>query len=190
MLAWLSVLALSVGLAMDATAVAAARGLAVRTLRPRHALACGLWFGGAQALMPLGGALFGHLLGPWIEAWDHWIAFGVLTVLGLKTIHEAFGEGTERLEHEEDQLFSARALLPLAIATSIDALAAGMTLPLFAVPLWASVTTIGVVTALLAAAGVYLGRRFGAALGARLDVAGGVVLIAIGAKVLVEHLTA
>lgn len=188
-MAWLSLSMLAFGLAMDATAVAAARGIASPVVQPRHALICGAWFGGFQALMPLVGALVGAAVGPWVEAWDHWIAFGLLTVLGLKMIREALADDDEPLG-PADALFGAKAMLPLAIATSIDALAAGITLPLFPFPLLVSVAVIGGVTAALSAVGLYAGRRFGAMLGARLDVAGGVALILVGVKILVEHLMA
>ncbi len=183
-----SVAVLAVGLAMDATAVSAARGFAVPALRPAHFAKVALYFGGAQALMPLIGYLVGERFGRYVEAWDHWIAFALLAGLGLKMLHEARSAGTEEIDVEH--AFGGKVMLLLAIATSIDALAAGLTLPLLGAPIVASLTTIGLTTAVLSAVGLYLGRRFGAALGRRLDAFGGVVLILLGLKVLVEHLSA
>ena len=185
-----SILTLALGLAMDATAVAAARGLAAPAVRLRHGLIVGLAFGGAQALMPLLGWLVGSRLGPFISAWDHWVAFGLLTAIGAKMLWEARGAAVEGGDVVRADPFGARTILVLAIATSIDALAVGVTLPMLGAPLVTSLVTIGVVTALLSGAAVFLGRRFGAHLGRRLDAAGGVVLIGLGAKILIEHLRA
>lgn len=186
-----AILVLAVGLAMDATAVAAARGMAARSLQFRHVLAISLLFGGFQALMPLIGWLVGARLGPTIQAWDHWIAFALLSAIGGKMLWEA------RAQHDTaaapalrvDELFRIRVLLVLAIATSIDALAVGVTLPMLKAPFATSLVTIGVTTTVLSAIGVLVGRRFGAALGQRLDAFGGVVLIGLGLKILIEHLS-
>src|SRR5688572_5430713 len=125
-----AILLLSLGLAMDATAVAAARGLAARHIRPLHVLLVGLLFGGFQALMPLLGWLIGSGLGPSVEAYDHWIAFVLLGAIGAKMLAEAFRTSDEPPESAPaDNLFRLSVLLLLALATSIDALAAGVTLP-------------------------------------------------------------
>lgn len=185
-----SILALAVGLAMDATAVAGTRGLAARRIRVRDvALVAGL-FGGFQALMPMLGFVAGRRIGPFVEAWDHWIAFVLLGGIGGKMIWEArkpHEEGDERMESDP---FEPKLMLVLAIATSIDALAVGLTLPMLDAPLGLSMLTIGVTTAILSAIGLWAGRRFGSALGQKLDVAGGVVLIGLGFKILAEHLGA
>jgi putative Mn2+ efflux pump MntP len=172
---------------MDAMAVAAARGLAASELRPRHVIRVATFFGGFQALMPLVGWLLGSRIGPFVEAWDHWIAFALLAGIGGKMLWEA--KDTEEVsERSSDALFGTRSLLVLAVATSIDALAAGLMLPMLGAPLALSLATIGVTTAALSALGLYAGRRFGSALGRRLDAAGGIVLIALGVKVLADHL--
>lgn len=182
-----SILLLAFGLAMDAMAVAAARGLAVKKISARHVALVAGFFGGFQALMPLGGWLLGKRVGKAIEAWDHWLIFLVLAFIGGKMLWEAsHPEAAEALE--EPQAFSLKVMFMLAIATSIDALAAGFTLPLMGAPLGPSILTIGVTTALLSAAGLFAGHRFGAALGSRLDALGGFMLIGLGTKTLVLHL--
>jgi putative Mn2+ efflux pump MntP len=180
---------LSIGLAMDATAVAAARGLAAPRIRPHHVLLVALLFGGFQAFMPLLGYWLGHELGPFIERFDHWLAFALLVAIGAKMLHEARSAGSDEAPSQRD-VFRLELLLVLALATSIDALAAGITLPMLGAPLVLSLVTIGATTALLSGAGLLVGRRFGASLGKRLDVVGGLVLIGLGAKILIEHLTA
>jgi putative Mn2+ efflux pump MntP len=185
---FLSILALALALAADATAVAAARGVAVARITPRHVLSVALLFGGFQALMPLLGYLLGSRIGPTLEAWDHWIAFGLLGAIGGKMILET--RAPKDTPDTARDPFELHVLLLLAIATSIDAFAAGITLPMLSAPLALSLVTIGVATALLSAAGLWLGRRFGALFGTRLELAGGVVLIVLGAKILVEHLLA
>lgn len=184
-----AILVLSIGLAMDATAVAAARGIAARRVHPQHVFLVASLFGGFQALMPLAGYLLGRELGPFIERFDHWIAFALLAGIGAKMLHEARTAGSEEPPRQRD-VFRLDLLLVLALATSIDALAAGITLPLLDAPLALSLATIGVTTALLSGLGLLLGRRFGASLGRRLDVVGGVVLIGLGTKILLQHLSA
>jgi putative Mn2+ efflux pump MntP len=183
-----SIMLLAFGLSMDAMAVAATRGLAVRTIRLRHvALVAGL-FGGFQALMPLFGWLLGNRVGKAIAAWDHWVIFALLAGIGGKMLWEAFHHEAEAPLDEADA-FGLKVMLLLAIATSIDALAAGFALPLMGAPLAVSLAAIGITTAILSALGLFAGHRFGAALGSRLDAVGGVVLIGLGTKTLIEHLS-
>ncbi|MET0341123.1 MAG: manganese efflux pump MntP family protein [Polyangiales bacterium] len=179
------ILLLAVGLAMDATAVAAARGCIAGGPSRAELLWTSLLFGAAQAFMPMVGWALGRSAGPWVSAIDHWIAFGVLAALGINMLREAAHFEAEAETHRGVGL---RVLLGLALATSIDALAVGLTLPLLHAPFVLSIVTIGLVTTLLSAVGGVLGGRFGAMLGKRLDVFGGVVLIFIGCKILVEHL--
>jgi putative Mn2+ efflux pump MntP len=147
------------------------------------------FFGGFQALMPLLGWMAGTRIGPFVEAWDHWVAFVLLGAIGGKMIWES--QTTKVADKRSDSdLFAPKELLVLAVATSIDALAAGLTLPMLDAPLVLSLVTIGMTTAVLSALGLFAGRRFGAALGRRLDVAGGVILVGLGVKILVEHLRA
>lgn len=183
-----SVLLLAFGLSMDAMAVAAARGFIVRQIRFRHVALVAGFFGGFQAVMPLFGWLLGSRVGSAIEAWDHWVIFAVLGGIGGKMLWEAFRGGEQEALKEEDA-FGLRVMLLLAIATSIDALAAGFALPLLGAPMALSLVTIGVTTAVLSALGLFAGHRFGAVLGRRLDAVGGLVLIGFGLKTLVEHLS-
>lgn len=185
-----SILLLAVGLAMDATAVSAARGLAVPRVLPRHVLLVALFFGGFQALMPLVGWLAGATVGTFVAAWDHWIAFGLLGTIGGKMLWEARGgaHDDDEAPAERQDPFALAVMLGLAVATSIDALAVGVTLPMLEAALLPSIVTIGVTTALLSVVGLYAGRRFGTVLGKRLDVLGGLVLIGLGTKILIEHL--
>ena len=186
-----SILLLAVGLAMDATAVAAARGLAVPRVRPAHGLLVAAFFGGFQALMPLIGWFVGDRVGAMVEAWDHWVAFGLLGGLGAKMLWDATqGDDSEPSEAIEANPFRLRVMLVLAVATSIDALAVGVTLPMLEAPLVLTLVTIGLTTAVLSVLGLYAGRRFGALLGPRLDALGGLILIGLGIHILVRHLTA
>jgi putative Mn2+ efflux pump MntP len=183
------ILLLAFGLSMDAVAVAAARGLLVRQIRFRHVALVAGFFGGFQALMPLLGWLLGSSVGKAFQAWDHWVIFVLLGGIGAKMLWEAFHPEEQEALSEADP-FGLRVMLLLAIATSIDALAAGFALPLMGAPLGVSLAAIGLTTATLSALGLFAGHRFGAALGSRLDALGGIVLIGLGVKTLVEHLTA
>ena len=181
---------LAVGLAMDAAAVSATCGLATPVLRVRHFVTVALFFGGFQALMPLLGFLLGSQIGDSVAAWDHWIAFVLLGGIGAKMIYEAREAGPDASgPRSERDIFGFRVMTMLAIATSIDAFAVGVTLPILNAPLLLSLTTIGVTTAALSALGLAIGRRFGERAGRRLDAFGGVVLVLFGTKILLEHLT-
>ena len=186
-----ALLVLALGLSMDAAAVSAARGIATPEVRPKHLLLVAGFFGGFQALMPVLGWALGSRVGPAVQAWDHWIAFVLLGGLGAKMLWEARGDGDAEVDAPaEVDLYGLKVMLLLAVATSIDALAAGFTLPMLDAPFALSIATIGVTTAIASALGLLLGRRFGALLGKRLDVAGGLVLNGLGTKFQIEHLTA
>lgn len=184
-----AVLLLSVALAMDATAVAAARGVAAPTVRARDVLLVAVAFGGMGGVMPLLGGLLGARFGPWIGAIDHWIAFVLLAGIGAKMLWEARASDDEE-EPVGPSPFGLRVLAALALATSIDTFAAGITLPILGAPLGFAAGMIGLTTALFSAAGVVLGHRAGLRFGSRLEVLGGLALIGIGAKILVEHVLA
>lgn len=183
-------LLLAIGLAMDAAAVSAARGLAVGVVRARHLMLVAVFFGGAQAFMPLLGFLLGQQLGPLIAAIHHWVAFGLLVFLGGRMVKESFDDDDE----EEDEAsaagdpFALPTMAALAVATSIDAFAVGLVLPTLGASLVVAVAVIGVVTALLSMLGLVLGARLGRHLGSRLDLLGGVVLIGLGMRFLLDGL--
>ena len=174
---------LAVGLAMDAFAVSVCKGLALPRIDLKKALAAGLWFGGFQALMPLLGYLLGSRFASYIADFDHWIAFVLLALIGGNMIRESFGD-----EEEADASFGLRAMLPLALATSIDALAVGLTFAFLSVRVLPAVTLIGVVTLVISTAGVKLGNLFGARFRGKAEFAGGLILILLGVKILLEHL--
>jgi len=168
---------------MDATAVAAARGLAAPRVGAKQVLLVALWFGGAQGLMPLLGAVLGQLLGPSMAAYNQWFGAIVLWLIGGKMLLDALKKDDAQADDGAD-LFGARTMLLLALATSLDAFAVGVTLPMLRAPVLVSGLVIGGVTAAASALGLLVGRRFGAVFGKRLDLLGGAVLLALGVKVL------
>ena len=177
------ILILAIGLSMDAFAVSICKGLSVKRLKPRHCVISGLYFGGFQAGMPLLGWLLGKQFESLIKSVDHWIAFALLCLIGANMIRESFGDPDEL-----NALFSPRAMLPLAVATSIDALAVGVTFAFLDVDILSSVLMIGCTTFLFSAAGVKIGNIFGTKFKSKAELLGGIVLIAIGIKILIEHL--
>src|SRR5215468_139926 len=182
-----SAIALAFGLAMDATAVAAARGLAGR--QPRELVLLPALFGGFQAGMSALGWLAGRWAGPYIDRWDHWVAFGLLVAICVKIVVDAWRDGRGRSADEHAPATATLALyLGLALATSIDAAAAGLTLPLVPVAPWLALALIGTVTAACSATGYLAGRFVGERFGARLAALGGLVLIGIGVDLLVQGL--
>lgn len=176
---------IAVGLAMDAFAVSVGKGLSVSKVEPRHAMCAGAWFGGFQALMPIIGYLLGSSFAYIVSNVDHWIAFGLLLLIGVNMIRETVC-GDE--EDAPDSDFGARKMFVMAVATSIDALTIGVTLAFLDVNVWVAAAVIGVITFALSAAGVYLGFNFGTKVGSKAGILGGVVLIALGIKILLEHL--
>lgn len=181
---WWTILVVSVGLALDAFAVSISSGIALRQMRLRHAMLIASFFGVFQAIMPLLGWACGFYARGWMEAYDHFIAFGLLAFIGIKMIGEA-------LKHEEDRTFNPLdlyVLFTLAIATSVDAFAVGLTLSMLDVHIITPALMIGLVTFVLSLAGVYIGDYFGHLFENKLEIAGGLILIGIGVKILVEHL--
>lgn len=176
-------LIIAVSLAMDAFAVSICKGLSTGRPRLRHCLTCGLYFGGFQGLMPLVGWLLGVQFQGMIVAIDHWIAFALLGIIGFNMVREALGGDEEHM----DNSFGPRAMLPLAVATSIDALAVGVTFAFLQVDIIWAVVLIGVITFALSAVGVKVGAIFGGKFRAKAELAGGVVLILMGLKILLEH---
>ncbi len=183
----LSTLLLAVGLAMDSFTVSICSGMTMNPLRLRHAVRIAFAFGLFQALMPVLGWFGGLAFRQFITAYDHWVAFALLAAIGGKMIHESFqGDACERTI----DVASLSVLLVLSVATSIDALAVGLSLSFIDVPIAAPVITIGAVTALLCLGGVYVGRRCGSLLHSRALLLGGLILVGIGLRIVISHLTA
>ena len=179
---------LAVGLSMDAFAVSVCKGLSVKKATLKESAICGSWFGGFQALMPLIGFFLGTLFAKAIESFDHWIAFGLLVIIGINMLKEAFSKECECCgENQAD--FSVKTMFVMAVATSIDALAVGVSLAMAGdVNIVVAVILIGVTTFLLSGAGVKIGNIFGSRYEKKAQIAGGVILVLLGIKILLEHL--
>lgn len=180
---------IAVGLSMDAFAVAICKGLSMRKMNYRHAAVIALFFGGFQALVPLIGWVLGKQFERYITSVDHWIAFILLAIIGMNMIREALGKDDEEEEKgcQGDRL-DLKELLMMAIATSIDALAVGVTFAFLQVSIVPAVSLIGITTFVLSLIGVSLGRVFGAKFKSKAEFLGGAILILIGVKILLEHL--
>lgn len=183
---WITVFGIAIGLAMDAFAVSVVSGSVFKQLHIRHALRMAFFFGAFQAIMPLLGYAAGNTFAGYIAACDHWIAFALLLAVGLKMIYESFK--FRKVEEKPQDPSNLKVLLTLSIATSIDALAVGVTLSLVTASIMAAVTVIGVITFALSYAGFELGKRIGHFFENKIEIFGGVILIAIGAKILINHL--
>lgn len=177
---------IGVGLSMDAFAVALCKGLNMKKINYVHTIIIALFFGGFQAFMPLLGWLLGKQFENYIVSVDHWIAFGLLLYIGGKMVYEAI-KGEEE-EEETSEKLDLKELTIMAIATSIDALAVGVTLAFLKVNIIKSISIIGVTTFILSIIGVMIGNRFGMKFKSKAEIAGGVILILIGTKILLEHL--
>ncbi len=182
----LELLLIALGLSMDAFAVSLCKGLNMSRLNLRNAAIVALFFGGFQAAMPLLGWLLGTQFESYITSVDHWIAFGLLSFIGGKMIYEVFKK--DRCPTAGGDILKIKALLLLAVATSIDALAVGITFAFLHVSIIPAVSLIGAITFVTSLAGVCIGYKFGARLKSKAELAGGVVLILIGIKILLEHL--
>lgn len=182
---WTMIIIIAIGLSMDAFAVSVVSGSTYKQLHIKHALRMAAFFGGFQAIMPLIGSLAGLGLKQYITACDHWIAFVLLSAVGGKMIYESF-----KIKSVEDNPDPSKilVLLVLAVATSIDALVIGITLSLITASIGLAVATIGLITFVLSYLGVLIGKRFGHFFENKIEILGGVILIAIGVKILVEHL--
>lgn len=177
--------ALAVGLSMDAFAVSVCKGLAMKKADLKGMATCGVWFGGFQGLMPLIGFWLGSLFAEAIVSIDHWIAFGLLSIIGANMLKEAFC-GDEEGDNGD---MSVKTMFVMAVATSIDALAVGISLAMAGnVNIWMAVALIGVTTFILSGIGVKVGSIFGDKFEKKAQIAGGVILIILGLKILLEHL--
>ena len=190
---FVELLLLAVGVSMDAFAVSICKGLAMKKATPGGMATVGGWFGGFQALMPLIGFYLGTLFAAAIEAVDHWVAFGLLGIIGAGMLKEAFDRscGLEDCgcEDEHNADLGVKTMFVMAVATSIDALAVGISLAMAGgVNIWLAVLLIGLTTFSFSAAGVKIGSLFGAAFEKKAQLAGGAILILLGVKILLEHL--
>lgn len=174
----------AIALSMDAFAVAICKGLSQKNVKWKHGVIAGVWFGGFQALMPLIGYLIGSQFAELVAAYTHWIAFGLLVLIGANMVREALFEKEEALP---DCGFAMRVMLPMAVATSIDALAVGVAFAGLSVRIVPAVLLIGVVTFAFSFAGVKIGSVFGARFEKKAQMLGGIVLILLGVKILLEH---
>ena len=179
-------LLLAVGVSMDAFAVSVCKGLSMCKSGIKESAICGAWFGGFQALMPLIGFFLGTLFADAIEAFDHWVAFGLLAVIGINMLKEAFSKEEEGCCGCD---LSVKTMLVMAIATSIDALAVGISLAMAGnVNIWLSILLIGITTFAFSGLGVKIGNVFGSRFEKKAQIAGGAILILLGLKILLEHL--
>ena len=185
----IELLIIAIGLLMDAFAVSIGKGLSVKKIKLSHALSVGVWFGGFQALMPLLGYLLGSTFAEIVSTFDHWIAFALLSLIGANMIKES-------LEKDEDDCdckkktknsFAIATMFTLAVATSIDALAIGITFAFLKVAIIPAIITIGITTFLFSIAGLKIGNIFGCKYKSHAELFGGVILILIGLKILIEH---
>lgn len=180
----LELIFIAVALAMDAFAVSISKGLSVQRVQVSHVMSAGIWFGAFQAIMPLIGYFLGSTFANIVAHIDHWIAFSLLAIIGYNMIREACSNSCEKIEAD----FSFKTMLLMAIATSIDALAVGVSFAFLGVKIWLAVAIIGIVTFLCSAVGVKIGAIFGCKYKSKAEFAGGIMLIIIGLKILVEHL--
>ncbi len=184
-MSFLELLLTAVALSMDAFAVSVGKGLSSPSASWREGLICGAYFGGFQALMPLAGYLLVSTFSGYIQRFDHWIAFILLALIGANMIREAFSK-----EEEESMSgsFSVKTMLLLAVATSIDALATGVTFQLTGTNIWMAISLVGCTTFLFSFLGVKVGSTFGAKYQSKAELIGGVILVLMGVKILLEHL--
>ena len=182
---FLTLLSLAIALSMDAFSVSICKGLTTKVFSIKTAISCGLWFGFFQALMPVIGYFLGIQFESLITSIDHWIAFGLLFLIGANMIREAFGDEDDKNSSKND----IKTMFLLAIATSIDALAIGVTFAFLQVNIWTAILIIGVTTFIFSFVGVAIGNYFGSKYSKPASIIGGVILILIGTKILLEHLS-
>lgn len=182
---FVELLLLAVGLSMDAFAVSVCKGLAMPGASGKAGLICGAWFGSFQALMPLIGYFLGAIFADAIAAFDHWVAFGLLAVIGINMLKEALSQEEEKADAD----LSVKTMFIMAVATSIDALAVGISLAMAGnVNIYTAVVLIGITTFCLSAVGVRVGGIFGSRFEKKAEIAGGIILIGLGLRILMEHL--
>lgn len=178
------ILIIAVGVSMDAFAVSICKGLSVQQMRPRYPLTVAIWFGGFQALMPVLGYFLGVSFADFVENVDHWIAFILLGIIGGNMIKESFSDKCDASSPD----FSFKTMSAMAVATSIDALAIGVSFAFLRINIWEAVVMIGLTTAAFSAAGLMIGNVFGSRYKSKAEFTGGFILVAMGLKILLEHL--
>ena len=178
-----TLLSLAVAVSMDAFAVSICKGLALQNIKLKQYALVGLWFGGFQALMPVIGYFLGGKFMNKISSFDHWVAAGLLAIIGINMIREALSEDEEKV----DKSLDIKTMFMLAVATSIDALAVGISLSVFDINIWLSVLCIGVTTFMFSAAGLKIGSLFGTRHKSKAEFVGGAILIILGIKTVLEH---
>lgn len=178
-----TLLSLAVAVSMDAFAVSICKGLALQKIKLKQYVLVGLWFGGFQALMPVIGYFLGGKFMDKISSFDHWVAAGLLAIIGINMIREALSKNEEKVDNSLD----IKTMFMLAVATSIDALAVGISLSVFDINIWLSVLCIGVTTFLFSAAGLKIGSLFGTRYKSKAEFLGGAILIILGIKTVLEH---
>lgn len=183
---FVELLLLAIGLSMDAFAVSICKGLATKEVSVREMCTAGIWFGGFQALMPLIGYLLGTTFADAITGFDHWVAFGLLAFIGGNMVREAFSKQDE--DEDVNDSFGAKTMFIMAVATSIDALAVGVTFAFLKVQIIPAIGFIGIITFLFSFCGVKIGNLFGGRYEKKAELIGGIILILIGVKILLEHL--
>ena len=179
----LVILIIAFGLALDSFSVSIANGVATKTFKISKALTIALFFGLFQGLMPIFGWLAGEYIADYISAFDHWVAFALLTIIGVKMIYESIRNKPAKFL----RAYTLKVILVLSIATSIDALAVGLSFSFLDVSIFFPAIIIGVITFFLSFFGVYVGGKFGKVLKNRIEILGGLILIIIGLKILLEH---
>lgn len=185
---FLTLFLLSAGLAMDAFAVSVCKGLSMKKTGIGQALIVGLWFGGFQALMPIAGYYAGIRFMELISAWDHWIAFGLLALIGVNMIWESFEKKDKESDEVQHNPLGFKTMLMASVATSIDALAVGVSFAAMnTVNIWYAASVIGIVTLIFSAVGVKTGHIVGKKMASKAELIGGIILIGIGVKILLEH---
>ena len=177
---------LGIAMAMDAFSVSICKGLGMKKVNIKHTLIIALFFGGFQALMPLAGYLLANSFAVYIQSFDHWIAFGLLLFLGGKMLFDVIRGGDDC--EDCGCCFNIKELFVMAVATSIDAAAAGIALAMDGANIWINIAFVGVVTFVMSIGGVFIGNKFGTRFKDKATIAGGVILILIGTKILLEHL--
>lgn len=178
------IILLAIGVAMDAFAASICIGIPLKKVAPKHAMLTAIWFGGFQALLPLIGYYLGASFSDFVSSIDHWIAFLLLGIIGVNMLRESFQKDECSCGMPD---FSVRTMFPVALATSIDAMAVGVSLLFTDANIWEAVLAIGIITAMFSGAGVYIGNMFGNRYKSKAEMTGGLILVVMGVKILLEH---